>query len=74
MTNTTIILSLTAVGHYPLARRGYSLNKRHLFDASTFWQAKGSQNLRGDKFSGSVLAVGKTDAYALLLRKKLSVS
>ena len=32
------------------------------------------QNGRGDKFSGSVLAVGKTDAYALLLREKLSVS
>ena len=28
---------------------------------------------RGDKFSGSLLAVGKTDAFALLLREKVSV-
>ena len=27
-----------------------------------------SQNVRGDKFSGSSLAVGKTDAFALLLK------
>ena len=45
MTDTTTILPLTAVGHHPLARRGFSLNKWHLFDASTFWQLKGSQNL-----------------------------
>jgi hypothetical protein len=29
---------------------------------------------RGDKFSGSPLAVGKTDAFAFLLREKFSVS
>ena len=28
---------------------------------------------RGDKFSESPLAVGKTDAFALLLREKVSV-
>ena len=27
MTDTTTILPLTAVGHFPLARRGYSLNE-----------------------------------------------
>ena len=31
------------------------------------------KNRRGDKFSGSPLAVGKTDAYAFLLREKVSV-
>ena len=33
-----------------------------------------SQNVRGDKFSGAPFAVGKTDAFALLLREKFSVS
>jgi hypothetical protein len=33
-----------------------------------------SKKRRGDKFSGSPLAVGKTDAFAFLLREKFSVS
>jgi len=39
-----------------------------------FSRKKVSKKRRGDKFSGSPLAVGKTDAFALLLREKVSVS
>jgi hypothetical protein len=40
---------------------------------ATFCRQKVAQKPRGDKFSGASLAVGKTDAFALLLREKLSV-
>ena len=39
-----------------------------------FSRKKVSKKRRGDKFSGSPLAVGKTDAFAFLLREKFSVS
>ena len=55
----------------PLALEGelISLSLFHLFS-----RKKVSKKRRGDKFSGSPLAVGKTDAFALLLREKFSVS
>ena len=39
-----------------------------------FSRKKVSKKRRGDKFSGSPLVVGKTDACAFLLREKFSVS
>ena len=44
----------------------------YLFFA-TFCRQKVAQKPHGDKFLGATLAVGKTDACALLLREKLSV-
>ena len=40
---------------------------------ATFWRQKVAQKPHGDKFLGATLAVGKTDACALLLCEKLSV-
>ena len=48
------------------------IRQRRLFHL--FSRKKVSKKRRGDKFSGSPLAVGKTDASALLLREKFSVS
>ena len=48
------------------------IRPRRLFHL--FSRKKVSKKRRGDKFSGSPLAVGKTDAYAFLLREKFSVS
>ena len=45
-----------------------------LKDVSTFCHPKGgAQMCRKAKFVGSPLVVGKTDAFALLLREKVSV-
>ena len=48
------------------------IRPRRLFHL--FSRKKVSKKRRGDKFAGSPLAVGKTDAYAFLLREKFSVS
>ena len=56
-------------GEKDLADTNYILK-----DVSTFCHPKGgAQMCRKAKFVGSPLVVGKTDAFALLLREKVSV-
>jgi hypothetical protein len=51
-----------------------SLSKIPLYNILPLFAAKKvAQKPHGDKFSGSSLIVGKTDASALLLREKFSV-
>ena len=57
-------------GNLPLL---YDFADAEKFFLATFWRQKVAQKPRGDKFSGASLAVGKTDAVALLLREKVSV-
>ena len=59
--------------HHNLNRVIEFLSLKYLF-FHLFSHKKVTKKRRGDKFSGSPLAVGKTDAYAFLLREKFSVS
>ena len=63
-----IILIVLIVLIIPITLIKQTYNYYHLLSPKRW-----SQNVRGDKFSGAPLAVGKTDACALLLREKLSV-
>ena len=58
-----IVLIVLIVLIIPITLIKQTYNYYHLLSPKRW-----SQNVRGDKFSGSSLAVGKTDAFALLLK------
>ena len=51
----------------------FNFNSKFSSFFATFCRQKVAQKPHGDKFLGATLAVGKTDAFALLLCEKLSV-
>jgi hypothetical protein len=69
--------SVTALQRYSVTRgvtRVTHVTETSIFSFNPLFVEKVEQNHRKAKFVGSPLVVGKTDAVALLLREKVSVS